>query len=136
MHNEYICEPRFFLISLFFFVLVIPRSDLLPLPLSTPASHNYPRTISSSLPHSLTFMPFYALLLSLLLSRVDPPPIPSYHIITMSPRAPTSAPCIFLMREIDEEATTASSQRKWSLQTGLEPLTSTSTSQTGSPPRS
>lgn len=114
----------------------LPHCDSLPLPSPPPPSHNYPHSISTSLPHTLTFMPFHALLLSLLLSSafgVDPPPIPPCHIITTSPRGPVSAPCTSPMRGADEEATTASSRRRRRLQTGLEPSTSTFTSQTGSP---
>lgn len=118
------------LIFLFFFV---PSSLYSPLrlvsfPLPNHESHNY--TLFRHPPWA--FMLFHGFLLSLL-ACVDPPPILLYHIITMSPRGPTSAPCIFLTREIGEEATTVSSQRRRYLQTGLELVTSTFTSQTGSP---
>lgn len=65
-------------------------------------------------------------------SHVDPPPVPPCRIITTSPRGPPSAPCISLTRGADVEVTTASSRRRWCLQTGLERSTFTFTSRTGS----
>lgn len=78
-------------------------------------------------------MLFHALLLCLLFSCVDPPPTPLCRIITTNPWGQKNAQCICPTRGADEEATIASSQRRRCLQTGLEPLTFTSTSQTGSP---
>lgn len=132
VYNEHIWEPRFFWSFCF---SLLPSTCSSPPSSPSPSSLNY-HSISTSLPHTLTVMPFHALLLSLLLSsapRVDPPPIPLCRIITMSPLGPTSAPCISPTRGADEEATTASSRRRRCLQTGLAPSTSTFTSQTGSP---
>lgn len=132
VYKEHFCECRFFWSFCFslFLLLFIPLSDLF---LSPSPTMNLIITHYFDIPLcALAFMLFHGFLRSLL-ACVDPPPILLYHIITMSPRGPTSAPCIFLMREIGEEATTVSSQRRQYLQTGLEPVTSTFTSQTGSP---
>lgn len=110
----------------------IPLWDCFLLPLSTSASHNYPLTVFIFLPRSLTYPISPCLYLTLLFSCKDPPPTPLCRIITMSPRGPTSAPYTFSTREAVEEAITASSQRRWCSQTGLELSTSTSTSPTGS----
>lgn len=102
----------------------------------SPNSHLLIITVSTSLPHSLTFIPFSCftpLSSPLLGSRVDPPPIPLCRIITMNPLGPVSAPCISPTRGVDEEAIIASSQRRWCLQTGLELSISTFTGQTGNP---
>lgn len=143
VYNEHICEPRFihsfwsFCFSLFLSTFLTPpwlAFHSFPPP---PTSHNYFQTISTSLPHTLNFTLFNSLLLSLhflLFSCVDPPLTPLCRIITMSPWGLMNALCICPTRGADEEATIASSQKRWCLQTGLEPLTSTSTSQTGSPP--
>lgn len=114
---------------------LLPRCDSLPPSSPPPSSLNY-HSISTSLPHTLTFMPFRAFLplaSPLPGSRVDPPLIPPCRIITMSPLGPTNAPCTSPTRGAAEEATTASSRRRRCSQTGLEPSTFTFTSQTGSP---
>lgn len=68
-----------------------------------------------------------------LCSRADRPHIAPCRIITMSPWALMSAPCICPTRGAAVEATTASSLRRWFLQTGAKPLTLSFTSRTGNP---
>lgn len=133
--NEHNCELRFF--SSFSLSLLLSPFFLPPVTyFLSPNSHLLIITVSTSLPHSLTFIPFSCftpLSSPLLGSRVDPPPIPLCRIITMNPLGPVSAPCISPTRGVDEEAIIASSQRRWCLQTGLELSISTFTGQTGNP---
>lgn len=127
VYNEHICEASFF--WSFFVVAHFHPSSVTP---SSPSHHPLIITVPTYCTSLTLWLAQLMLMLFCSLPSADPPPIPPCPTITTSPTGQTSAPCICPMKGVGREATTASSRRRRSSPTGLEPSTSTFTSQTGS----